>query len=375
MEDDLSMNSRERIKTLLSFNEPDRIGLHDAYWEDTLLRWVEEGLPEGINPTDHFDFDFDNLYIDASLRLPEELLEDTAEHTIHQDKHGFITKMWKGKAGGRGYIDHSVKDKNDWEALKGRLTVDFGEASRIHNIIYAEPFIEWPSWEEAAQIYQKTRARGKYLLLHVYGPYEANWRKHGFNETLMDMVLNPDLLADMSKVHVDLVIETLEKAAQYGIKPDGLFVVEDMGVNTGPMFSPAAYKRVLYDQHRRLGDYLQSNGIAFFMHTDGDIRMFIPMLIEAGVQVLQPLEARAGLDVRKLKAEYGKDLSFMGNISVEKMSASESELEHEVRSKLEVAMRGGGYIYHSDHSVPSLVSLKDYEYLITLLKKYGRYSV
>ena len=59
------MNARDRILKLLSFQEPDRIGLHDAYWEDTLLRWYEQGLPKGVDPTDYFDFDIDNLYIET----------------------------------------------------------------------------------------------------------------------------------------------------------------------------------------------------------------------------------------------------------------------------------------------------------------------
>jgi uroporphyrinogen decarboxylase len=367
------MKSRERIIQLLSFKEPDRIGLHDAYWEDTISRWQTEGLPKGQQPADYFEFDFDNLFIDASLRLPEKLIEDNEQFTIRQDKHGFIAKQWKGKAGALGYLEHCVKNKEDWDSFKERLMVDFGGTSRIHQDSYFEPFIVWPSWEEATQIYLSMRARNRFILLHVYGPHEANWRKRGFEETLMDMILEPDLLSDMSQAHIDLVIGTLEAAKKNGIHPDGLFLVEDLGVNTGPMFSPAAYERVLFPSHRRLGDYLHANGITYFMHTDGDVRRFIPRLIEAGVQVLQPLEARAGLDVRKLKTEYGGHLSFMGNISVEKMSASREELEREIRSKLESAMKNGGYIYHSDHSVPSSVSLEEYRYLVGLVKKYGSY--
>jgi uroporphyrinogen decarboxylase len=114
--------------------------------------------------------------------------------------------------------------------------------------------------------------------------------------------------------------------------------------------------------------------MAYFMHSDGDIRRLIPRLIDAGIQVLQPLEAKAHLDVRELKREYGRDLTFMGNIDVQKMSASRAELEEEVRTKLEVAKQGGGYIYHSDHSVPPTVPLEKYVYLMELLHTYGSYG-
>jgi uroporphyrinogen decarboxylase len=130
----------------------------------------------------------------------------------------------------------------------------------------------------------------------------------------------------------------------------------------------------LFAAHRTIGDYLHANDITYFMHTDGDMRGFIPRLIDAGVQVLQPLEAKVGLDGRKLKGEYGRSLTFMGNIDVQKMSGTDADIETEVQTKLAVAMANGSYIYHSDHSVPPTVSFKDYCRLMSLLDKYGHYD-
>jgi uroporphyrinogen decarboxylase len=368
------VNSKERIQTLLSFEEPDRIGLTDGCWEDTLHRWREEGMPADVALRDYFGFDFDYLYIDASLRLPERLLEDTEAYTIREDKHGFVAKQWKGRAGALGYLDHRVKSREDWEQLKGRLVVGYGGTSRVHTTSYFSPFVEYPSWERMAARFREIQRGGRFILLNVYGPWEATWRRHGFEASLMDMAADPGWMADMFRAHTDLVIETLEVAAGYGIVPDGLFLIEDLGMNTGTFYSPHTYQTTLFPEHRRLGDYVRATGMRYFIHTDGDIRTFIPRLIEAGIQVLQPLEAKAGLDVRQLKPQYGTDLAYMGNIDVRKMSASPAELEDEVRSKLEVAMPGGGYIYHSDHSVPPTVSWSNYVTLMELLGRYGSYE-
>jgi uroporphyrinogen decarboxylase len=368
------MNSRQRIQKLLAHEEPDHIGKTDSFWEDTLTRWQAEGYPPEADDAQYFGFDFDWLFMDASLRLPEKLIEETDEYTIRNDKHGFIGKQWKGKAGALGYLDHAVKSSDDWDKLKNRLTVSFGDTSRIHTVSYFTPFVEWPTWEQMAAKFQQLRQNQRFILLMVYGPHEANWRKHGFEQTLMEMVLDPGLMIDMSKAHTDLVIDTLKKGMEHGIKPDGILMAEDLGVNTGLMFSPQAYDKILFAEHRRLGDFLHTHGITYFIHSDGDIRKLIPRLIDAGIQVLQPLEARAGLDVRLLKAEYGIDLSFMGNISVESMVASKEKLEEEVCTKLAAAMPGGGYIYHSDHSVPSEVPFENYVYLMELLQKYGSYK-
>jgi len=369
-----TLSGRERIRRLLAHQEPDRIGLWDAYWTDTLARWRTEGLPPESTPERLLGFDFDVLFMDASLRLPERLLEDTPDYTIREDKHGFTGKQWKGHAGALGYLSHAVTGWDDWRRLRPRLEVGFGGTARIGPVSYFEPFTTHPTWEEMGRQFAALRSGGRFILLHVYGPFEATWRKHGFEQSLMSLVLEPALMADMFEAHTDLVIATLEKARALGIVPDGLFLVEDLGVNTGLMFSRKHYRALLHAAHRRLGDYLHRAGIAYFVHSDGDIRALIPDLIEAGVQVLQPLEAKIGLDVRALKREYGADLSFMGNIDATRMDGDARAVEAEIRDKIGAAMQGGGYIYHSDHSVPPTVSWERYQWIIECVLRYGTYG-
>jgi len=134
--------------------------------------------------------------------------------------------------------------------LRGRLDVDFGGTSRIGTVSYFTPFTTYPTWEEMTDTYQKMRARRKYILLHVYGPYEATWRKHGWEQSLMDLVLEPALMVDMFEAHVDLLIATLAKAAACGIVPDGLFMPEDLGLSTGLMFSLSTYVALLQPSHK-----------------------------------------------------------------------------------------------------------------------------
>ncbi|MBN1963088.1 MAG: hypothetical protein JW910_00475 [Anaerolineae bacterium] len=368
------LTSRARIKTLLRHQEPDRIGLWDAYWEDTLARWQEEGLPAGTTPQELLGFDFDTLYMDASLRLPERLVEETDAYTIREDKHGFTAQQWKGKAGALGYTAHAVNDWEDWRRLRPRLAVDVGGTARIGPVSYFEPFVAYPAWDEVTALCCTLRQREHFVLLHVYGPFEATWRKRGFEQSLMDVVLEPALLADMFAAHVDLVIATLEHARTLGIVPDGLFLVEDLGMNSGPLFSPRHYDALLWPLHKRLGDYLHGQGIAYFIHSDGDIRKLIPRLIAAGIEVLQPMEAKLGLDVCEFKREYGADLCFMGNIDATRMNGEPGVVEAEIRRKVTAARQDGGYIYHSDHSVPPTVSWDRYRWIIERVKHYGTYG-
>ena len=80
------------------------------------------------------------------------------------------------------------------------------------------------------------------------------------------------------------------------------------------------------------------------------------------------------MDVRELKREYGKELVFMGGIDVNAMAYPDPRaIEKEIKTKFEVAKDGGGYIYHSDHSIPDNVSFQQYKRVIKLVYKYGIY--
>ncbi|HUS80159.1 MAG TPA: uroporphyrinogen decarboxylase family protein, partial [Armatimonadota bacterium] len=110
-------------------------------------------------------------------------------------------------------------------------------------------------------------------------------------------------------------------------------------------------------------------------HSCGNVTALVPMLIEAGFDCLQPLEAKAGMDLVALKEQYGQRLACMGGIDVRKMADGTDPrlLEEEIRIKVGLAKRGGGYIYHSDHSVPDNVSFDRYRYVMDLVHKYGQY--
>jgi uroporphyrinogen decarboxylase len=111
------------------------------------------------------------------------------------------------------------------------------------------------------------------------------------------------------------------------------------------------------------------------LHCCGRVRDLIPYFIEEGIDCLQPLEVKSGMDLIELKEEFGGEISFMGGIDVRLMALDNPKpLEREIREKLTAAKEDGGYIYHSDHSVPNNVSFQQYKRVIELVKKYGRYD-
>ena len=339
----------------------------DAFFADTLERWRREGMPADAAPSEYFDFDFEWLFADLSLRLPEKRVEETDEYLIADDKFGFTAKRYKQKAGIQ-YIANRVKTPADWERLRERLAVDYGVGARVGTTSYFEPFEQYPTWPELRGRFAAMRKREKFVLLNGYGPYEHMWRMCGYADALMMVMSEPGWCEDIVTAHMGLLIGTLRKAIDEGVRVDGMFLVEDLGVQSGPLFRPALVESLLVPHYRRLGEFLRSEGIWFFMHSCGGIGPLIPMLVDAGVQVLHPLQATAGLDVRDLKPQYGDRLAFMGNINAKIMS-DPAAIEQEIRDKIPATVEGGGYIYHSDHSVPSDVGLAEYQRILCLVRE------
>ena len=147
------------------------------------------------------------------------------------------------------------------------------------------------------------------------------------------------------------------------MKPDGLFLVEDLGSTRSLLFSPNSWRTCLKPAMASLGTFLRENGIAFWMHSCGAVEALIDDLIECGVQVLNPLQVDAGMDVRPLHERYRNRLAFFGNISVRRMIESKEALLKELEAKVPIAAEGG-FVFHSDHSVPPQVSFERYSWML-----------
>ena len=116
------MNSKERLTALLTGDIPDRIGKADAPWPETRKLWYEQGLPADVHANDHFNMDIRRMIkMDTSFRLPESVEEETDEYRIVRTTEGNLEKYWKG-TGVPQTLEYALKDANDWQRLKERLT-------------------------------------------------------------------------------------------------------------------------------------------------------------------------------------------------------------------------------------------------------------
>jgi uroporphyrinogen decarboxylase len=148
-----------------------------------------------------------------------------------------------------------------------------------------------------------------------------------------------------------------------------------MAFRTSTMCSPAMYRDIIWPDHKRLADWAHERGMKFIYHTDGQVNEVIDLYLEAGFDCLQPLESKAGMDVRNLCPAYGDRLACFGNIDVMVMATNDrARIEEEVSSKLAAGMAARNYAYHSDHSVPPTTSWETYCFIVDLLDRYGTYA-
>jgi uroporphyrinogen decarboxylase len=179
----------------------------------------------------------------------------------------------------------------------------------------------------------------------------------------------------MIDTQAELVLGLFQMMIEKGYEFDGYWCSDDLGYRNGLMFSPQVFRELVMPAHKKLCDFCHAHGIAAFLHTCGNVNEAVEDLIAVGWDCLQPLEVKAQMDVIRLKKAYGDRLALMGGIDVRVMAeGTEAELEEEIRSKLLVAKKHGGYLYHSDHSVPDNVSFQRYQRVIELVHQYGRYA-
>ena len=261
-----------------------------------------------------------------------------------------------GHAGASGVRLHL---RADWETTYKPLLLKAGVRLDVEDIVRRA---------------RQADERGQWTFLAGIEGFEATRALLGDEISLMAMCEDPDWLRDVADTVVDLSIQGYQRILDAGVRPDGLWTYGDMAYNHATMCSPAMYKELLWPGHKRLADFAHRNGMKFIFHTDGDVNGVLDLYLAAGFDCLQPLEAKANMDIRNLCPRYGDRLTFFGNIDVMVMAANDRErLEHEVRTKLAAGMATKRYIYHSDHSVPPGCDFATWKFVIELLDRYGWY--
>jgi len=322
-----------------------------------VARWRQEGLPKDADPADYLDLDLRVVGSDCSLLRPERTIEDHEEWQIVESSFGVIEKRWKARTGVPEPLEYPVKDWESWLALKDEVGA---RPERLAN--------------DATQTVDRYHEQGRFVCFSSSEPaYYCN-RLMGFHNFAIAWIEAPDLLTDIMDTYLQQWFDTYEIAEAQGIDVDSMWCSGDLGFRNGPLMSPRHYVELVKPQHKRMCDFFRAKGKPMIWHCCGDVRTFVPHLGDEGIVGLNPIEARAGNDVRELAPLYGDQVIFIGNIPVEVLSSTKERIEEEIASKVPVAKVNSGYMFSSDHSVPYTVSLENYAFALEMARKYGAYE-
>jgi uroporphyrinogen-III decarboxylase len=205
---------------------------------------------------------------------------------------------------------------------------------------------------------------------------EMVWRILGSERVMYWMGEHPDEIARFVRRIHDFslgIVQAQIKAAAGRL--DGMVIWGDVAYKKGMMFSPNYWRQHFKPVVQSLTEECHKNGLLVIYHGCGNVNRVFEDFIDTGIDAYNPLEVKAGMDVIDLRQRFGHRIAFCGNMDVVLWSSgSKEELKAAVLRKLNAA-KGGGYIFQSDHSVPGNVSAENYEYVVKLVREYGRYPL
>lgn len=348
------MTHRERFLGALNRELVDRLPYGDGLWGETRQKYIDEGkVGADEDLCRHFDMSWRSgggIQPVADMDFEERIIDETEETKLVLSGNGAQLRWWKNKSGTPEHVDFAVKERSAWETLIKPHLLDV-DRRRI-------PFDKYRETKTLAA------AEERAFTWNGLAPFEQMHPVCGHEHMLVGMALDPDWVRDMVMTFADFTIMHLETLFAEEGKPDAMWFFEDMGFKERPFMSPAMYEEILMPGHRRLFDYSHSIGSKVIVHSCGYVEPLVPGLVNAGMDCLQAMEVKAGMDLRNLLKDFGDRLSFCGNLDIRIVAGNDRRsIDEELARKiLPVLDAGSGFIVHSDHSIPPEVEHDTLEY-------------
>ena len=179
----------------------------------------------------------------------------------------------------------------------------------------------------------------------------------GFEQFYIDLALNPTFVAYMLDRLVEFKCAFWERALkEIGELVDVVVEADDLGGQNSPLMSPKIYRSLIQPRHKRLFSFIKAQApVKLFYHTCGAVRVLIPDLIDAGIDILNPVQISAsGMDLEALKRDFGRDLVFWGGgVDTQRIlgTATVDKIREHVKQNIETLAPGGGFVFAAVHDI------------------------
>jgi len=254
--------------------------------------------------------------------------------------------------------------------LNKTIDKDFGlveeylvDAQSVDSFKFPDP--DDPSFFEGLRAYNPC---GKFFVAkfsHVF--FERAWMLYGMENLMADMLLRPDTVHRLLDRILEHFLALLENIRTFDFV-DCVYFGDDWGQQRGLIMGPGMWRefikprlKILFGRAKEMEKYV-------YIHTCGDIVSILPEIIEVGVDIYDPFQPEA-FDVFELKKQFGKEITFLGGVSLQKVLpfGSVMDVRNEVNLKLKELGQGGGYICAPSHTVTKDVPPENLDEMIRVL--------
>ena len=275
------------------------------------------------------------------------LLEETDDYIIERDRYGRRVKLVKGSATIALPMDHPVANMDDW--LKVKPHYEFSE----------ERF--QPGWEQAAR---EAREAGYVITLNIPGGFDEPRQLLGEEALCLAYHEQPEMVHDMLLTMGETAFRLVD-AVTRAAPIDQLGVHEDMAGKSGPLAGPRQVTEFIRPYYRKVWDLARERGARLFSQdSDGNMDAVTAAFVDAGINVMYPMEPAAGMDMVRTRRQFGPKLAFMGGIDKHVLRRGHEAITAELEHKIPPMVRTGGCVLALDHRIPNGTPLEAYRFYV-----------
>lgn len=340
------MNGYERMMTVLRLEEPDKVPI----WELIVNEPVIKALYGDISYADFVEKEgLDAITIFEDFQVQKRLDENT-----YIDEWGIT---WKVEETGIPYpVGHPIKTEAD-----------------LDKYIPPEPERDYrlDSLKEAVKRFKGEKA----IVFLGHDAFEFSHYLRGLDNLLMDYVINPEFAKRLARIVIDYKKRIFEMAIDEGT--DIVLTGDDYAHRKAPIMSPVHFREFVLPYLQEMVDKAKERNVPFIKHTDGNLWPIMDMIVDTGLDALDPLEPIADMDIGRVKELYGDRVVVAGNVDCgELLSRGSVEMVVEaVKETIAKASVGGGHILASSNSIHPAVKPENYKAMVDAGKRYGRYPL
>ncbi len=378
------VSPRERVKTALGHVEPDRVPVDFLATPEIWRKLVEHVKPdtgsvgesEFFDPAweailRHFEIDCRLLAYDQFCSPPDSVLHKGAKIDWWKAMSRSVpNRMWRQQLPDNTLCDiwgHHIKilEHPSGGAYEEFASWPLDGAASVENLkSYPWPDPDWWDFSPLPGIIKQLDEHREYhIRFRIGSVFEIAWQLRGMEKFLLDLSTDPGIalyiMDRLTEAHVENTRRVMELA---GDRMDMLYFYDDVATQQSLMISPRMWRKHIRPRQAQIIEVAKSYNTPVMYHCDGAIYRLIPELLDMGIDLLNPIQADIpDMEPQRLKDEFGERLCFHGGIDIIKTLplGTPQEVAAEVRERIRVLGKSGGYILASSHHIQADTPLKN----------------